>query len=77
MIQPSPSPFEQWASSRGYEIAPAVLPAANRVYADRETQAAFDAWNAGAASVARMLTESTLETEALRERIKALAGVVG
>jgi hypothetical protein len=66
--------FEDWAKDHGYNTAPAVLPAANRVYADRDTQAAFDAWNAGAASVARMITESTLETEALREKLLKLAG---
>ncbi len=73
MIATAPYPFEIWASSEGYDIAPAVLPGANRTYADRDTQAALEAWNAGAQSVARMVTESTLETEALRERIQTLA----
>jgi hypothetical protein len=73
MISVAPSPFEVLATREGYSIAPAVLPAANRTYADRDTQAAFDAWVAGAHSIARMLTESTLETEALRERIQAIA----
>lgn len=50
-----------------------VLPAASRTYADRQTQAAFDAWNGGAGYVATMVAESTLETEALREKIRALA----
>lgn len=72
-ISLAPSAFEQWATKHQYDVAPAVLPAENRVYADSQTQAAFDAWNAGAAHVARMLTESTLETPALRERIRQLA----
>jgi hypothetical protein len=50
-----------------------VLPAQDRLYADRQTQAPFDSWTAGAESVARALTESTLETEPLRERIRELA----
>jgi hypothetical protein len=53
---------------------PAVLPADNRDYADAQTQAAFDAWSAGAGHVARMITESTLEAEALREKMRELAG---
>jgi hypothetical protein len=71
----APSPFELWAADNQYDIAPAALPAPDRVYADRETQAAFDAWNAGAQNLARMLTESTLETEWLREKILQLAMV--
>ena len=46
MMTASHSPFEQWAQDNGYNTAPAVLPAANRTYADRDTQAVFDAWNA-------------------------------
>jgi hypothetical protein len=49
-----------------------VLPPRNRVYADRDTQAAFDAWNARAASIARMIAGSTLDTEALRAKIIAI-----
>lgn len=45
-----------------------------RIYADVRTQNAFDAWQAGASSVARMLTESTVNTPALREKIRELAG---
>ena len=67
------APFEVWAKREGYDIAPAVSPTAIRKYADRDAQAAFDAWNAGAAGVARILTESTLETEALREKLLAFA----
>ena len=67
------SPFEQWAHENGYNTSPAVSPAPTRVYADSQTQAAFDAWDAGAADVARMVTESTLETEALREKLLAIA----
>lgn len=44
-----------------------------RVYADRETHAAFGSFNAGARSVARMVIESTLETDALREKLLELA----
>lgn len=69
----APSAFELWASANGYDTAPAVLPVADRIYADQQTQAAFDAWKAGAAATARMLTESTLDTEALREKIQELA----
>lgn len=74
MIALAPSAFELWAKSEGYDTAPAVLPAADRIYADHQTQAAYDAWNAGSANTARMFTESTLETEALREKILALTG---
>jgi hypothetical protein len=69
MIALVPSPFEAWAVAHGYNIAPAVVPAPDRRYADRDTQAAFDAWDAGCRYVAMILTESTLETEALREKI--------
>jgi hypothetical protein len=62
MITLAPSPFEQWAASHGYDISPTVLPGAICQYVDRDTQAAFEAWNAGAQSVAKMITESTLET---------------
>ena len=71
-ISLAPTPFEQFASDNQYDLAPAVLPAENRVYADRHTQDAYEAWTAGAQSVARMLTDSTIETEALRERIRRL-----
>jgi hypothetical protein len=73
MVALAPSAFELWAYANGYDTAPAVFPAADRIYADRQTQAAFDAWKAGSANTAQMLTESTLETEPLRERIKGLA----
>jgi hypothetical protein len=66
------TPFDVWAKREGYDIAPAVSPLPARTYADRDTQAVFDAWNSGAASVARMLIESTLETDALRELIRKL-----
>jgi hypothetical protein len=69
----APSAFEQTATALGYDIAPAVSPDKLRVYADRVTQDAFDMWSAGAAYVARMVTESTLETEALREKLLAIA----
>jgi hypothetical protein len=66
------TPFDVWAKRAGYDIAPAVSPISARTYADRDTQAVFDAWNSGAASVACMLTESTLETDPLRELIRKL-----
>jgi len=69
----SPSSFENFAKDNGYNIAPAVSPVPARTYADRQTQEAFDAFNAGAQSVARMLNWSTLETEALREKLLAIA----
>jgi hypothetical protein len=69
----APSAFEVWATSEGYNTAPAVLPCPLRQYADRGTQKAFVAWNAGGSIVAQMVTESTLETEALRDKLKALA----
>lgn len=72
-VKLAPSAFELWAYANGYDTAPAVLPAADRLYADRLTQEIYDAWNAGSANTARMLTDSMLETEALRERIQALA----
>ncbi len=75
MIAIAPSPFERWAKNQGYDTVPAVLPAPNRTYADRDTQAVFDAWNARGSDFARMFTESALETEALRERIRKLAGM--
>jgi hypothetical protein len=50
-----------------------VVPTDIRTYADRDTQAAYEAYKAGAAETARMVTESTLETEALREKLLAIA----
>ena len=52
---------------------PPCLSSLISIYADRETQLVFDAFNAGARSVARMLTESTLETQAFREKLLELA----
>jgi hypothetical protein len=66
--------FEQWAASRGYDIAPAVLPAENRLYADRQTQAAFDAWNAGAAFASRDIMRSMVDGVSPEEL--AAAGIV-
>jgi hypothetical protein len=68
-----PPPFELWAADNGYDLAPAVMPDALRTYADRHTQEAFNVWNAGVSNLARSITESTLETEPLRERIKHAA----
>jgi hypothetical protein len=73
MISLAPSSFEVWAAREGYDTAPAVVRAADRIYADRQTQTVFDAWKAGAAHVARMVTESDWETEGLRNKLKALA----
>ncbi len=67
------SRFEVWAQANGYNTAPAVSSSDLRTYADRDTQAAYEAWNAGAAHVARMVTESDWETEALRKKLLALA----
>jgi hypothetical protein len=69
MIALAPSPFEVWAAREGYDTAPAVSPCPLRQYADSATQKAFGAYQTGAASTARMVTESTLETEALREKV--------
>ena len=69
----APSPFELFAASLGYDVAPAVSPSDIRQYADKLTQEAFDAWNAGACYVAGIVTESTLETRALVERVRELA----
>jgi len=76
MIALAPTPFELFAADRGHDIARAVLPDSKRVYADRYTQELFETWNAGAAYPARMLTESTVETPALREKIRELAGLI-
>ncbi len=62
--------FAQFAIDRQYNVAPAVLPAPDRIYADRHTQEAFEIWNAGAASVARILTELTCVRN-LREFLRA------
>jgi hypothetical protein len=65
--------FDEWASSRGYDLAPAVLPAPDRMYADRQTQEAFDVWNAAVARVARVFGNSTIETDAFISRLRGLA----
>ena len=72
MIALAPSPFELWAISEGYDVAPAVLPATGR-YADSRTQELYEAWTGGQQSVARMLTDSTINTEAMRQKIRELA----
>ena len=53
-IQLAPTPFEPWASSRGYNVTPAEFPDPSRTYADPLTQEAFETWNAGASHVARI-----------------------
>jgi hypothetical protein len=67
------SPFEVWASANGYDIVLAVAQSDLRTYADRDTQAAYEAWSAGVAYVVRIVTESDWETEVLRDKLKALA----
>jgi hypothetical protein len=74
MIAVVPSPFEQFASDRGYDITPAVLPTENRVYADRQTQGAYETWLDGARHVASMLSDSTFNTEVFRAKMRKLAG---
>ena len=73
MISLAPSAFEVWAAREGYNVAPAVSPCPLRQYAERDTQAAYEAWRAGAAHTARMVTDSTLEAEALREKLLAMS----
>jgi hypothetical protein len=41
-------------------------------YADGRTQTAFMAWNAGASSVARAVTNSIFQSEPLIDRVLAL-----
>jgi hypothetical protein len=53
--------------SHRHDIAPTPLPTANRIYADRRIQVAYDARTAGARHVAQMLRDSPIGTEALRE----------
>jgi len=67
------TPFQVWAKREGYDLVPAVSPTESRHYADRVTQAVYEAYKAGSAEVARMVTESTFETEALREKLLAIA----
>ena len=69
----APTPFEQWASAQGYNITPAVSPCAARAYADSRTQEVFEAWSASAAHFARMITDSTIETPALIEKVRGMA----
>jgi hypothetical protein len=73
MITVTPSSFEVWAAREGYNVAAAVSPCPLRQYADRDTPKAFDAYQAGAADTARRVTESTLERDALREKLLAIA----
>jgi hypothetical protein len=47
-----------------------MLPAADRIYADLQTQAANEAWNAGAAQLKQLLRE--LADEITEENINAL-----
>jgi len=68
------SPFDQFASDRGYDVALAVLPAPDRVYADRQTQAAYEAWLDGARYVTRMHFDSTFNTETSRDKIREFMG---
>ena len=69
----APIAFDEWARTRGYNLAPAVLPAPDRIYADRQTQEAFDVWSAAVARVARVFANSTIETDAFITRLRGLA----
>jgi len=73
MLALAPTPFDIWAEDNGYDITRAVSPCELRAYADRSTQEAFKAYKAGQREVARMVTESTIETDALRDRLLELA----
>jgi hypothetical protein len=68
------SPFEHWGAHRGYDIAPAVLPGENRLYADAQMQSAYEAWNAGAASASRDIMRSMVDGISVEEL--AAAGIV-
>jgi hypothetical protein len=72
----APTHFGEFAATRQLDTAPAVLPDSTCVYADMRTQTAFEFWNAGAAHFARVLTESTFDTPALREKIRELAALI-
>jgi hypothetical protein len=71
----APSPFEVFASARGHDLTPAVSPSDIRQYADEHTQKVFGPWSAAACYVAGIVTESMLETTALVQRIRGLAGI--
>jgi hypothetical protein len=73
MIDLAPFPFELWAAREGYNTAPAVSSPTSAPMRTVTLRLRYEAWIAGAAHVARMVTESTLETEALRDKIQALA----
>ncbi len=51
------------AQDNGYDIAAAVFPTPNRVYADRATQGAFEAWNAAWAQSFAQDVESAQERD--------------
>lgn len=74
MIGFVPSAFEKWATSRGYCIAPAVLPSADRVYADRRTQEVYEAWCDGSAHGSRNVLGGMVE--GLSPEQLAAAGIV-
>lgn len=69
-----PTPLERFVAARGYDLTPALLPTADRVYADARTQEAYEIWTAGAQWVACMVTQSIIETEAMREKLLRLVG---
>jgi hypothetical protein len=73
MISLAPSPFELWASADGYATARAMSPCPLGQYADSATQDAFRVWNASAVHTAHMITLSTLDTEALQEKLLSIA----
>jgi hypothetical protein len=49
------------------------LDSGETLYASSRTRAAHDAWKGGAGCAARLIGESTLDTEALREKVLTLA----
>jgi hypothetical protein len=75
MIHLISSPFELFATGKGYDITPAIEPTPARPYADRRTQELHDAWRAGAACMYQLLTEPILDTPVLRENARKLAGL--
>jgi hypothetical protein len=74
MISLAPSPFEQFAADKGHDLTRAVSPSPTRVYADTRTQEIYEAWMGGGAHVVRILKESTVETEAFRDKMREFMG---
>jgi hypothetical protein len=67
---PIPSAFETWVIARHYDTTPAVCPSAHRIYADRHTQALYDAWFAAKAEAdARLAAATNLVDAALHFKL--------